>query len=570
MKSFFSLLILIFSFNLYANNVEIKFDPERPVIGETFEINFNVQVTSKNKEEPFITFDLSKGEIIGRRFAGVTTNATMINGRFQMSKSYRFIYEAISEKAGTIYVKNIKVDIDGTELKVPTKRVTVYSKRQRPKNFFLKAEVDKSDVYLGEGVDLRYYLYARANVQPQEIETFPKLKGFIKRFHMPDNSVETVDVDGIIYKRTAQYSARIYPEKVGDLKIDPLKLKIQYVDGRGSSFGNLGFGFGRRKVRSLRSKTIKINVRPIPANNVPQNFTGLVGRHKFSFKFGKTKFLVNEAIELKAEVEGEGALENLELPQVLNHEQLESFDVKTELNEVGKSRSVKTFEFTYLPRGNFDIPERVLTLYTFDPEKAEFVAHKVNVPAYSARGGAIAKQPGANNQNQANSEEQNDSSQNQSFFKPIKKNFSLIAPNFNLKEDASEWPVIRYINLSLVIALMLIAFGYLRPYLKMQPYPETVQINYKQLLKEGVNFGSFSRLLRSINRELQVGSDQNLVHIIKNLPLEENSKNYFYQLLNFIEKSSYGDQDNLKAVSFNRGQFKKLLGTTLKRKDEDS
>ena len=61
------------------------------------------------------------------------------------------------------------------------------------------------------------------------------------------------------------------------------------------------------RVRTIRSETIKIDVLPLPTEGRPENFTGLVGDHKFRLNYNKTKYLANEPIELELVAEGEGA-----------------------------------------------------------------------------------------------------------------------------------------------------------------------------------------------------------------------------------------------------------------------
>ena len=89
------------------------------------------------------------------------------------------------------------------------------------KDIFLLTVPSKTSVYLGEGVNAHYYLYYRVPLLEQVTDFFPKLNGFFKRTPLNITSrEETVEYQGMVYKRILLYSYRLYPEKTGTLKID--------------------------------------------------------------------------------------------------------------------------------------------------------------------------------------------------------------------------------------------------------------------------------------------------------------------------------------------------------------
>ena len=93
-----------------------------------------------------------------------------------------------------------------------------------------------------------------------------------------------------------------------------MKISVQIIENDYNS----GFGFGnqRFKNKDLSSPMVEIEVLPLPTEGVPSSFTGLVGEHEFNLSVPKTKYLVNEPIEIKLEVKGKGALENLDAPAI--------------------------------------------------------------------------------------------------------------------------------------------------------------------------------------------------------------------------------------------------------------
>ena len=159
-----------------------------------------------------------------------------------------------------------------------------------------------------------------------KLKEFPKLNKFIKRFHHINSPVEMVQYKGQVLKRILAYSARLYPEKVGPAVLDPMKISIQIIE---SDYGGFGFGSQRYKNKDLSSPRVEVEVLPLPSEGVPASFTGLVGEHEFNLSVPKSKYLINEPIEIKLEVKGKGAVENYDAPTIFSDNNLEQFDTNT-------------------------------------------------------------------------------------------------------------------------------------------------------------------------------------------------------------------------------------------------
>ena len=139
---------------------------------------------------------------------------------------------------------------------------------------------------------------------------------------------ERVSHEGKLYTRRVLYTAQLYAQSPGVYKIDPITLGVSYNARSRNSLNNFGFGFnlGRLKTKSLRSKVVEVTVKALPIDGVPPSFTGLVGKHEFSLKVNKNKFITNEPIEVSLAVRGEGALELLEAPPILSSPSIEEFE----------------------------------------------------------------------------------------------------------------------------------------------------------------------------------------------------------------------------------------------------
>lgn len=573
MKCVFILLIgFVSNFLAYSNEVTYEVSPKEPVINESFFITFRVKASGD--KEPYITFTPSGLQVLGKREQGVSIQTVVINGKFTSTKELNIVYELISDRSGTAYLRNIKVDVGGVVSTVRDISINVLSAPKKIPDVFMETEVSKTKVYLGEGIDVNYYLYFKNNVAAQDIKDFPKLNKFIKRFHHINSPPETVQYKSEVMRRILVYSARVYPEKIGNLMIDPMKIAVQVVDIDYN--GISGFGFGTQKIRNkdVLSNKVEIEVQPLPSEGVPTNFTGLVGEHEFIFSPGKEKYLVNEPIELKLEVKGVGALEKMEAPVFYSDPNLESFDTKAEVTEIGNSSVKKIFEYTYLARSNLNIPEREFGLSYFDPANGKYVEKKFKVPSLVISGIA----PLAKNETKIDNKKVEKGPYEFNFnfgmlgnifgnlFKTseIKKgqggDIQLVGPI--LKSDIFENVYLRY-NLFLFFIFLIAAFFVLRErFLGSEIYGSSkeVQAIYKKIKKNGLQYSELFNLLSRLDKDNQMmlkGIGMDL--IIAESSLSKDAKRYFKLTLDQCEKIKFKGESAEAAPRFERKFFEELL-----------
>lgn len=551
MKKIFFLLSALLLTPLVFAELEVRVEPQNPVKQETFNIIF--EITTKDNVDPQVSFNPNGLEILGRS-KEVSLSTSIINGQFSSTRKIKVIYEALSEKAKVYSLNQIRVDLDGKEIKHNPVQIRVIEKKREPSSMFLRAEVSKTEAYVGEGVDVRYFLYSRVPVVQTEFKSFPKLDGFIKRFHKVDEREETVEVDGQIYRRSLKYSARIYPEKAGRNYVDPLRLNIQYASSRGNAFGSFGLSFNRFRSKGVSSPKVEINVIPLPADNVPLNFTGLVGEHEFKFVSTKSKYVVNEAIEAKLEVVGPGALEKMNAPVVFQDQALEQFDTKSDFIEIGRSSGRKVFDYTFLARADVEIPERALKLAYFDPEEKTYKEKEVQIPSLTIGGGAVPiVSPGLNNNSEP--EEQNEATTSKPDF-----NYGMAAPLFETqwKSLPMNWP--RFVLIGLVIVVFIQLAELLMRNFKTNKLNVNIDSEIKQIKKEGMEYSRVANLLYRLQPHSEGVS---LKEVIETSTLPEKDKKYFTEVVESLEKKTFalnkGNESGVKRrVSFRQSAFNSL------------
>lgn len=545
-------ICFLFSNAIFANSVNVTISPKNPIKGETFNLIFKIQTNSN--EDPYISFQNNIGEVQGRTNQGTSISTTIINNRITTKREITYVYEVLANRSGLLRISKINIDLGGKNIRGKSISTKVLSEAQKAKDVFVLAIPSKTSVYIGEGIDVNYYLYFSIPVVASEVKQFPKLNKFLKRFHKVEENPESVEYQGTIYRRVLSYSARVYPESVGNAYIDPLRLKVQYAARRrrnNSPFGGLGLSFREYRNKSVSSKKIKIEVKPIPSINVPPDFTGLVGRHDFKLQIAKNKFLVNEAIEFKLEVVGGGALENFDAPNIYSNKKLENFDTKSEVEVLNKGIARKLFDYTYLARGKLNIENRQLSFSYFDSDTKEFKQVFVEVPPLIIGGGAARVATGGNQYiDKSNTSEKTSTSLNGLLS-------GAIAPDF--KVSPSDKINIKLINLFLSILFILILISTFIGKTNIFERGNTdVKILCKNLKNNGAEYSTLHKLLINLKKSGQKDSDISLPLLINEATLSLDAKTYFKNLLILSERVSFNNEDINSDFKYNKRYFDEL------------
>ena len=548
-------LIAVFN-TAYGEKLNVTVEPANPVINESFNLIFEIESTEKSDAEIF--FDPSRAKILSKKYGNVSVNATVINGKVSVRRSMTHVYTLETDRPGLLIFKNIRAKLGRKVLKHSNVRVTVgRGERRRSQNIFLLAIPSKTSLYLGEGLNVRYYLYYRVPLVEQVTEFFPKLNGFFKRTPTNITSQEqTVEYQGRVYKRVMLYSYRLYPEKTGALKIDPFGVEVGYLHSRNrrGSFWRLGGGVKRTK--KVRSKSVVVNVLPLPAENVPNNFLGLIGDHSFKITANKERFLVNEVVEVRLEVVGSGALEQLVAPKIYEHDQLESFDVKSSLVEISEEQAKKTFDYTFLTRGHLNIAPRDLKVHLFDPEKDQYFEKIISIPGISVLGGLVQKKEKANERvNDKVVEEKGPAVVN------VEKR-TLLAPVFNPGLIGLGFPWLDYLNM-LLGALIILLPGYWLVKKYISGVKDEVHCLMGEFAKGKLEYAKLHRFL-SLLGESEESVD--IESLVRKSDLSQDAKKYFIGLLNSVAEKQYGRVGKKTQSYFNAAYFKEACRLISQRK----
>jgi len=251
--------------------------------------------------------------------------------------------------------------------------------RSLPQNpneaFFIQVEVDKTEVFEGEQVTASWYVYTRGQMESLDRLKFPDLKGFWKEIieEVPSIQFSEEIINGVVYKRALLASHALFPIKAGTAVIDEYKIKSR-VRMPSQSFG--GFGFGQAYEYTKSSARVKINVKPLPAENRPKEFSGAVGQFDVNASVDSRSILVNQAFSLKVRFEGNGNAKLIELPAIEWPKTVEVYDTKSDAKFFKNGRSYKEFEILLIPRQEGELKIPAISVGTFDPQTKKYVTRQ--------------------------------------------------------------------------------------------------------------------------------------------------------------------------------------------------
>ena len=149
-------------------------------------------------------------------------------------------------------------------------------------------------------------------------------------------------------------------------------------------FGFGRFNFFRPQTYKKTSRSVAIQVKPLPAHRRPDSFSGAVGQYELDIQRpSAAEFKLNEPFTYSIKFTGKGNAKRIQAPSFKLPDGLESYDTKVTSEYFENGNSYKTFDFLLTARkpGLIVIPQASFSY--FDPEREDYVEKKI--PAWQIR-----------------------------------------------------------------------------------------------------------------------------------------------------------------------------------------
>jgi hypothetical protein len=322
------------------------------------------------------------------------------NSGFSSESKLLMNYEVVAKREGEFTIPPLTVVVDGKTLQ--TKPVVLKVQKgapgQRsggaqaqaraesgPAKAFAEIDLKKKNIYLGEAVPLEVRLYVDDRIRLEEVGGFELVGDGFTAQKFPKTDQQRQTRDGRNYT-VVVFRTVLTPSKAGKLTIGPCQ--IPYIaqvprdrkTRRRSVFDSLFEdldpfdGFAQRQRYDAEAQALEINVKPLPAEGRPKDFTGAVGQFQFDADSPTNLVKAGEPINMRLRITGEGNFDRVQAPALVDKQGWQAYDAseKFEPGNEFKNTGTKTFELPLVPQtAHNQVPQFAFSF--FDPVSEKYV-----------------------------------------------------------------------------------------------------------------------------------------------------------------------------------------------------
>jgi hypothetical protein len=382
----FLLIIAFFSFltgclSAQETKLTASVSPAVMRVGDQFNLTF----TSEDEVSELQLPGIENVEILGGPRQGHSQSVYSVNGKITSTSTYQYTYFLRALKEGKFSIPSVTARIKNKPVKSNSVAIEVLAANSQQsktgqsaavtgqsgdgtvseKDLFVKLNVDKNEVFLGEQIIASVKIYTKVNLSGVD----PGFKGpdftgfFTEPLDIPQlRSLQSEAYNGDIFGTGVLRKTMIIPQKTGPITIKSFDLDVtmrKEVRRRVSDpfFDDFDIPDVQEIPIKLRSKEVTVQVKPLPGN-APASFGGAVGSFKFSSSLNKTSTHTNEPVTLKLTISGRGNIKLINEPQFELPGDFEKFDPVINSRLDNSLSGTKTFEYLLMPKvpGTYSIP----------------------------------------------------------------------------------------------------------------------------------------------------------------------------------------------------------------------
>ena len=359
--------LLLFSvFGWGQINFEVSVSKKQLGLNERLRVDFKIDKPGDNFRPPkFSSFRVISGPM-------QSVSNVFVNGKRTYSMTYTYFLTPLQQ--GVYDIEQAQIEYEGNTYKTTpvtinvTEAVVIPRDPNDPKNIVdeklhLVAEVSKRNPYVNEPITIVYKLYFAQNVNPTDVDVvdMPKYNDFWSyNVDIPNRDVATSIYKGERYNLVEWRKVVLYPQRAGKLEIKPLSLDVtvNVPTGKRDFFQRVIY---TQVPKLVSAGNLNINVKPLPSEGQPDNFSGAVGDFSIALSTTKKQLKANESLQAKVKISGRGNLRLFSLPKLQTPSAIEQYEPESKenirSNLSGMSGSV-TQSYTLVPQyqGKYPIP----------------------------------------------------------------------------------------------------------------------------------------------------------------------------------------------------------------------
>ena len=292
----------------------------------------------------------------------------IVNGQQSASTgvNYAFTYQA--EKAGTVTIPPIKVNVDGKTLQTQQRTITILppdqapqrrgyqgygygsaidemeelmnelmgggspsrpsqrpsqpqqssqsSSKLNPNDFLVVVSLSKSSIYEKEAVIATIKLYSKHDITKFQPVVMPQFEGFLsEEIDVSGQQPQQEHYNGQNYYSIVLKKCLLYPQRAGRLTINSGTYDVGLRTVDYISYGFYSTPIYNEHNITTKSNSLTVNVKPLPIP-IPPSFNGAVGDFEVSSSLTPEQLRTNEAAKYVLTIKGIGNLTHLGEPYI--------------------------------------------------------------------------------------------------------------------------------------------------------------------------------------------------------------------------------------------------------------
>jgi hypothetical protein len=372
-------------------SVKARFSHRVAEVGSKVQLQIEIVGVKRSVSEPEVAVEgLKIGE--GRYQDGSVTQWGP--GGIQTTTTVTWLYDITPEREGEFTIPELPVNVDGNvyrtkpvTLKVQKSTTPAGGAKIGEAKAFAEITLKKKTAYVGEVVPVEVRLFVDERVRIEQVTNMPDLtgEGFTMR-KFPRAEQERERRDGQTYN-TIVFRTVMTPGKAGKLTIGPCEIPFiagvqrQRAKGRNGAFDLLlnddffdPFGaLMERKRFDAKGNAVEIEVKPLPVEGRPKDFSGAVGQFKMSAEGTPIRIKFGDPVTMRMTVSGEGDFDRVKAPVIADPEGWQVFDAseKFEASNESNTSGTKRFEMPVVPEKAHKRMPKIVFSY-FDPAAEKY------------------------------------------------------------------------------------------------------------------------------------------------------------------------------------------------------
>ncbi len=355
-----SLLLIFFTTDVQSNDVKVEASvtPRHIQLNEraTLELKISGNTLIKHIGSPSFNF-LPNFLAVPLRSK---TIPRLVDDRLTVSMAW--IYELIPQKVGEVALSDVRFSYQGVPYNANPGIITVgsvdrYIDTATDGIHKVEATVSNSKPYLNQAIEYQFrYLYTTV-LPTRESPSYvlPTLSDFLVE-ELPDTASTPTRINGRTY-HVDTYVRRLYPQKTGKILIPPAALKLPIK-------GN---------PKTLKTKSVALNVQPLPEIGKPANFDGAIGEYSMRTSVDRRRLEVRNALTLSVTITGTGNINTVRAPKITP---ISGFRTDPPILAQRNSANTRIYQYAIIPLKSGILQLPGIEFSYFNPTKETYQTSK--------------------------------------------------------------------------------------------------------------------------------------------------------------------------------------------------